>query len=156
MGRILGNRFRRHLVKGLHVNKPADKPLLMQFDHVRRDAAQGEGSLDAPVQHFLADVLDNGQRSAAGTRLDAEAVLEVTGVNHHFGSLFREHNVPWVLGVADGAGRDFGAVPYAVHNHHGLHVRAADAGRQVGIRYQVVRNHHYMFGVAGIRKGITQ
>ena len=101
MGLVGGDRLGGNLVEGLDVDQAADQAFLVEFHHVGGDAAKGEGSLDAFLQHALAYVLDYRQGSSARTGLDAEAILEVTGVDDDLRSLFRKQYVTRVLGVAD-------------------------------------------------------
>ena len=154
--RIVLDGLRRHFVKGLHVDELADESFLVQFHHVGGDAAEGEGSLDTAVDHFLTDVLDGSKGSTAGTGLDAEAILKVTGVNDHFGSLFGKEDIAGILGIADGAGSNLGAVSYAFHHYHALYVGGRDGLGHVGIFHEVVGEHHHVLGITGIGQGVTQ
>ena len=74
----------------------------MQFHHVAGDTTQSETGLDALVNHTLTQILGHGERSTARTGLHREAVLKVTAVHHHLGSLLGEQDVARVLGVANG------------------------------------------------------
>ena len=120
------------------------------------NATQGKGSLYATCQHLLTDVLDNRQGCAAGTGLNGEAIHKEAGINHHLSGGLGQQDVARVLGVADCAGRYFGAVPHRVHNHHRFNVGGADAGREVRIRDEVVRQHHNVGGVTGVGQGVTK
>ena len=145
-----------HLVEGLYVDELADESFLVQFHHVGGDAAEGEGGLDAAVDHLFTDVLDGSEGCAAGTCLDAEAILEITGVNDHFCSLFGKKDITGILGIANGAGSNLGAVSNALYHYHALYVGGRDGLRHVGIFHEVVGEHHYVLGVAGVGQGVTQ
>ena len=148
--------FGRNLVKGLDIYEFADKAFLVELHHVGGDAAKGEACLDSAGYHFLADVFNGGKGGATGSCLDAEAVLEVTGVNYHFCSLFGKEDIPRVLGVTDGSGRNLGTVPYAFYNHNGLYVRGRNALGHVGIFHKVVGYYHHVLCVPGVREGVTK
>ena len=101
MGLVGGYRFGGNLVERLDVDEFPDEAFLMEFHHMRGDAAEGEGCLDALLDHTLTDILHSCKGSSASTCLDAESILEVTRVNNHFCSLFCEQYVTRVLGVPD-------------------------------------------------------
>ena len=153
---VMGDGFGRDLVEGLDVHESADEAFLVELHHVGGDAAEGEGGLDSLLQHALADVLDGREGCAAGTGLDAESILEITAVDDHLGSLFRQQDVPRVLAVPDGAGRDLGTVAHGLHHDHGVHVAGGDGLGNVRIRDQVVRQDDDVVGVARVGKGVAQ
>ncbi len=100
--------FRRDLVEGLHIDQAVDETLLVQSDHVRRDAAEGEAAVHSLLDHLLADVLHRGEGRSAGSGLDGETFLEVAAVDNHLRRFLGEKDVARVLGVADGSRRDLG------------------------------------------------
>ena len=73
----------------------------MHLNHVGCDATECERSLDALVNHALADILDSCQRSATRTGLDREALLEVAAIDNNLGSLLCKKDVARVLCIAN-------------------------------------------------------
>ena len=145
-----------HLVEALYVDEAVDEALLVHLDHVCGDAAQGVAGLDAAVDHLLAYVLDGGQRGAARAGLDREAVVEVAAVDDYLGGLLGQEDVARVLGVADGAGGDLGAVADALHLHHVVHLALGDGVGHVGVGHEVVGEDHDLVGMLCVGQGVAQ
>ena len=82
----------------------------MHLDHVGGDSSEREAGVDAPLDHFLSNIFDSGQRGSAGSGLNRESFLEITAVDNDFGGVHREQDVARVLGVTDGSRRDLGRV----------------------------------------------
>ena len=78
----------------------------MHLDHMGGDSTKREAGVDAPLDHFLTNIFDRGERRSTGSGLDREALLEVAAVDNDLGGVHSEQDVARVLGVADGSGRD--------------------------------------------------
>ena len=143
-------------IKALHIQQRLKAAGVEHVHHIAGDAAQAIAALDALFQHDVLQIFGRGQRSAAGTGLEAHAVFQQAGMFDDFGGILSHHQAHRVTGDLGGARNDARRVADALHLHHIIHIGLADGEISQRIRHQVVGDDDHFFGIHGIGKGIAQ
>ena len=92
----------------------------------------------------------HGQRGAADTGLEGEAVLEVGRCRDDVGHVLGHHQLTGVVGHTGFLGGDLLRVADSIHHADGIHVDAADGGGQIGERHQRIGDDDSVVGKVGI------
>src|SRR4051794_29105452 len=78
VARVPGHGLDRVQIEGLSVEDVLGEAFFEEFDKMLGGAATDEAGLDVGLAHHLAEIVDEGERDAAGSGLEREAVAHDT------------------------------------------------------------------------------
>ena len=156
MGRVRADGLHGLQVKALHVHQRTEAARVEHVHNIPGDAAGGEGTLYLVLHHHVHQELGCGQRSAARTGLEGEAVLQQARVADDLHRALGHHQTHGVAGDLGGAGHNALGIADGGHLHHVIDVDLRDRPAQQRIGHQVVGDDDDLPGVHRIREGVAQ
>ncbi len=147
MPRIGGDRLHRIEVEGLPVEDVAGEAFLQHVDQVLGRTAAHEAGLDAGLLHHAREVVDEGQRDAACSSLEGEAVAHDAAVAQKSRDEIRDAQAVGAARDLRGAADDLRRIADGFDFDDVVHVVALDLPGNAGKRNQVVGHHDHAVGI---------